>query len=74
MLDMVERFRPSGLVHLHVDRRRQRPTVQATIFEILGGFFHHGLWMWAIVGFVTGGVAEGLVHARLRPQLSRDRH
>jgi hypothetical protein len=48
--------------------------VQATIYEILGGFFHHGLWMWAIVGFVTGGVAEGIVHARLRPQLSRDRN
>jgi len=47
--------------------------VQATIYEILGGFFSHGLWVWAIVGFLTGGLAEGIVHARLYPLLSRDR-
>ena len=73
MLDVIEGFGPRGLIHLHPGERQREPSVQATIYEILGGFFSHGLWVWAIVGFLTGGLAEGIVHARLYPLLSRDR-
>ena len=47
--------------------------MQVFIYEILGGLIGRGLWMWAIVGFLVGGLAEGIVHARLQAALARNK-